>query len=60
MCCYARQTKAVLRRPVEPGLRTTVGVMNEFTFALPLARVQRLLQRVQYEVVTCPRQSVPV
>ena len=50
MNCYARQSKAVLRRPVDSGLRTAVAVMDQRVLALGLAGVQRLLQRIEHEV----------
>ena len=47
MNCYARPTKAVLRRPVEPGLAALVAVMDDAVW-LPL--LQRHVQRREDEV----------
>ena len=52
MRCYARNFETVLRRPVEPGLRAAVTVMNQALLGLGCALVEGLFQRIQSKVAT--------
>ena len=47
MNCYARPSKAMLRRPVESGLAALIGVVDH---AMRLAREQRHVQRRDHQI----------
>ena len=56
MNCYARPSKAMLRRPVESGLAALIGVVDH---AMRLAREQRHVQRRDHEIGCLPLAEGP-
>ena len=50
MRCYSQNIGNVLRRPVEPGLRTAVAVVDQALLRTRRALIERLLQRIERQV----------